>query len=471
MDSDKVSDGNDLQQKKAETPNPDTTAQNRKSEKEVRKQFSRFSAGYWKERLFRPTYRRSKKTFRVSEWYVQIQFGGRREKIGLGTNNQELAAGSAANLYGNIRTKGWAEALKKFSPDRYDTKDRTTVGAHVELMGKHLGVRDATSKKYAYCLRRIASDIAGVNNGDVKKFDPVHKLWQAKADQVKLSVLTPASIEDWKISFIQLADQTKVAQLAARRNVNYFVRNARSLFGKKLQQRFRDLKLPDFVNPFHGVRLENEGSKRYVSSMDAQQLLKKGRKDLSEKDPNSWKVVLLALGAGLRRAEIDGLSVPQVDFRNAKIRVTVHDHFEAKTDESIGAVDVDQYLLAELKANMDFSKQFVVEPDTPGPKGARAPGYYRCDGTFTRVIKWLHDNGVSGDRPIHILRKEFGSIINAQSDIHAASSQLRHSNIATTSAVYADNRKRSTVAVGKMLGPKAKPRQKPKQPKKRKTSK
>jgi integrase len=70
---------------------------------------------------------------------------------------------------------------------------------------------------------------------------------------------------------------------------------------------------------------------------------------------------------------------------------------------------------------------------------------------------WLHDNGVSGDRPIHVLRKEFGSIINAQSDIHAASSQLRHSNIATTSAIYADNRKRSTVAVGKMLGPKAKP--------------
>jgi integrase len=56
-------------------------------------------------------------------------------------------------------------------------------------------------------------------------------------------------------------------------------------------------------------------------------------------------------------------------------------------------------------------------------------------------------------KPIHTLRKEFGSIINAQSDIHTASRQLRHSDIRMTSDVYADNRRSSTVPVGTMLQP------------------
>jgi hypothetical protein len=35
-----------------------------------------------------------------------------------------------------------------------------------------------------------------------------------------------------------------------------------------------------------------------------------------------------------------------------------------------------------------------------------------------------------GDEPIHVLRKEFGSRINARRGIHAASSALRHSTLA-----------------------------------------
>lgn len=451
MDSDNHSEGSHLQQKLAETPKPTTTGQNRESEKEVSKHFSRFSAGYWRRRIFRPTYRRSKKKHRVSEWYAQIQYGGRREKVGLATNNQELAAGRAARLYEEIRTKGWVEALKKFSPDRSDPKNRETVGGHIERVHDYLGVRGVSSKKYAYCLRRIAGDIAGLSDLKDKKFDPTTKPWQAKANEVKLSLLNPLSIESWKKAFLEQAPQTPKEQLEARRNVNYFIRNARSLFGNKLRERLKGLGLPEFINPFQGVRLENEGSKRYVSDIDAKGLLRKAKKDLSEKDPDSWKVILLALGAGLRRAEIDGLTVSQINFRNWKIRVTIHKHFDAKTDESIGTVDVDASLLEELKEHLDLSKQFVVDPDTPGANGPRAPGYYRCDETFIRVIKWLRDNGVPGDRPIHVLRKEFGSIINAQSDIHAASSQLRHASIATTSATYVDNRRRSTVRIGDML--------------------
>jgi hypothetical protein len=424
-----------------------------RSEKEVRKRFSRFSAGYWVDRLFRPTYVRDGRTFQVAEWYVQIQHSGRRKKVGLATNDREAASRKAARLYEAIRTKGWTEALRLLAPERNDsrTRNRSTVGGHIELVTPFLGVRPVSRKKYSYCLRRIACDLAGINDEGKKKYDPTHKPWQDKADKIKLSMLSPLAIEEWKADFLKRAEPSPGEQLAARRNVNYFIRNARSLFGKKVQRRIKDLGLPDFENPFRGVQLENQGSTRYMSTINAEELLKKARKDLARKDPESWKVILLALGAGLRRAEIDGLCIPQLVFSRAVIQVAAHDHFELKTDDSAGSVHVDPALLKELKKLLDPSSPFVVEPGTPAAAGPRAPGYYRCDATFTRVTKWLRENGVRADRPLHVLRKEFGSIINAQSDIYTASSQLRHGSIGTTAAFYADNRRRSPVPIGDML--------------------
>src|SRR5262245_46491448 len=94
-------------------------SQNPQSEQQVNKQFSRFSAGYWESRVFRPKYTRNGETFEVAEWYAQPQHAGRREKIALGTNTREEAGRKAAKLYSTIRSKGWEEALRQFAPDRY----------------------------------------------------------------------------------------------------------------------------------------------------------------------------------------------------------------------------------------------------------------------------------------------------------------------------------------------------------------
>lgn len=430
---------------------PDTTAQNPKSGKEVAKQGSRFSATYWMDRIYRPKYLENGEYVEVSEWFARIQHGGRRSAVGLSTNNQEDAARKAARLYATIRTKGWESALREFSPERSNPQNRTTIGGHIEAAKSVLRVRDISLHKYSYCLRRIAMDIAGANDGEKSKFDPTHKPWREKADKLKLGILSPLSIETWRTNFLKNAGSTPPEQTAARRNVNYFIRNARSLFGRKIQRKFRELGLASFENPFAAVELEKQGSTRYVSTIRADELLIKAKKDFRKKDPDCWKVILAAVGAGLRRAEIDGLTLEQLDSVGALIRVVNHSHFEAKTDESIGAVQVDLSLLEELKSGLDGTSLFVIEPLTPPANGKRAPGYYRCNKTFERVTNWLRANGVRSDRPIHVLRKEFGSIINAQSDIFTASVQLRHSNIATTAAFYADNRRRSTVAVGTML--------------------
>jgi hypothetical protein len=431
--------------------NPDTTAQNPESGKEVAKQGSRFSATYWMNRIYRPKYLQDGKYVQISEWFARIQHAGHREAVGLSTNNQEEASRKAARLYSSIRTEGWEAALRKFSPERSNPQNRTIVGGHIELATSVLRVREVSLRKYAYCLRRIALDIAGLNDDAGSKFDPANKPWREKADKIKLVVLSPLSIETWKTDFLKKAGVTPIDQTAARRNVNYFIRNARSLFGKKVQRKFRELGLPAFENPFTGVDLEKQGSTRYVSTIRADELLAKAKKDLREKDPDSWKVILLALGAGLRRGEIDGLCLEQLNLQGSAIRVVNHQHFEAKTDESVGEVQVDLSLLEEIRRALDGTSTFVIEPQTAPAEGKRAPGYYRCDQTFVCVANWLRENGVHSDRPIQVLRKEFGSIINAQSDIFTASVQLRHSSINTTAAFYVDNRRRSTVAIGALL--------------------
>ena len=112
---------------------PEATPANLESGKEVAKNPSRYSAGYWRDRIYRPKYapKGSNKYTEVAEWFARIQHGGRREAVGLGTNNGDKAAQNAANLYEWIRSDGWDKALIKFDPDRYAPRSASTVGGYI----------------------------------------------------------------------------------------------------------------------------------------------------------------------------------------------------------------------------------------------------------------------------------------------------------------------------------------------------
>jgi integrase len=423
----------------------------------VAKQASRFTAGYWSKRLYRPTYTRGGERFEVAQWFARMQHGGRREAIGLGTNNQEESARKAARFYQTMRSQGWDAALTQLDPERANPRSLLSVGDYLSTVKPLFDGRAITWVNYCYALRKIAVEIVQGRETGQKKYDPAHKPWQEKADQIKLSALDSLAVEKWKKDFVELAGDNPLHQLRARRNVNSFLLNARTLFGRKMQRRLKEHGLPVPPNPFEGVDLEKQGSVKYVSTIKANDILRTAREELEESDPEAWKVILLALGAGLRRREIDMLCVTQLDFEESLIRVINTDHFEAKTDDSQGIVYVDATMLREIGKHIDHASLFVIDPGTP-PAPNRAPGYYRCQDTLKRTTKWLTAHGVLSQRPLHCLRKEFGSIINAGSDIHTASRQLRHSTIKTTAAVYTDNRRRasSAVPIGDMLNAAAK---------------
>jgi integrase len=98
-----------------------------------------------------------------------------------------------------------------------------------------------------------------------------------------------------------------------------------------------------------------------------------------------------------------------------------------------------------------------VIPSPLAPKAVLRGDYYRCRAQFDYLSAWLRQQGVTEQKPLHTLRKEFGSLVNRAHGIHAASKALRHADINVTNNFYTDSRVRVTPGLGKLLAGKRAP--------------
>jgi integrase len=172
---------------------------------------------------------------------------------------------------------------------------------------------------------------------------------------------------------------------------------------------------------------------------------------MAELGEEELKVFLLAAMAGLRRNEIDKLPWTALNRDRATLRVEITEHFDGKSEDSIGEVDVDPEFLDLFKGFKSRSRgPFVIQSNVKARPGATY-SHYRCKRVFERLNKWLREKGVNGVRPLHTLRKEFGSLVCEQFGIYAASRALRHADIGVTSQHYLDKKARATVGLGRLL--------------------
>jgi len=169
----------------------------------------------------------------------------------------------------------------------------------------------------------------------------------------------------------------------------------------------------------------------------------------AERRQQAFKVLVLGLVAGLRRAEIDRLQWRQVDLSRGEIRIEATDCFAPKAD-SKGEVPIETEVVELLKQwKRDSHDRFVVEGVEPITNTDQY--HYRADRAHRELVKWLHSKGITARNPIHSLRKEFGSLVCAKAGIYVASRLLRHASIAMTAAVYTDDRGRVTSGLGSAL--------------------
>jgi integrase len=218
--------------------------------------------------------------------------------------------------------------------------------------------------------------------------------------------------------------------------VRKLVREA-SAFWKMVAVRKMDIDLPP--NPFVGLRLPKRVDARYRSKIKAGELLKAAIEQLPRPE---LATVVLALCAGLRRREIDHLTWASV-FSD-RIEVAPTDEYALKSKASAGAVPLDKVVGEMLAAwkKESLPSAYVVACDEAPRKIGRT--IYRSAAVQEKVIAWLRKNGVDATCPLHILRKESGSLVAARAGVWAASAFLRHGSVQVTQAHYIERKAQSS---------------------------
>ena len=411
---------------------------------------------FWKRRLFHPAYTRDGKRVELPELAVRIQNAGKRHTFSLGTANRDKAARKAADVYAHLVANGWLSTLARFGK----AKPLTQIAASDVTIGDYLAAAEAvfdrkqkTFRLYATYLRRIVSEIFGIDGGK-RRWDyrsGGRDEWIKRVNSVRLREITAAKLQEWRVRFTKAA-RDPVARASAIRTSNSYLRSARSLFSPKLVRFVSEkLRLPDPL-PFVGVKIERPRSPKYQGRINVPVLITAARRELRETDADSYLCLLLAIGAGLRKGEIDCLRWQQIDFNRETIRLEISEHGDLKTDESADEIEIDEALAKELRAHMARSKgPFVITSSRAALVNLNGQ-YYRCQPIFERLYAWLREKGVDDKKPLHLLRKEFGSIINQKHGLYAASAALRHRNISTTAGHYVANKSRIMFEFGDLLG-------------------
>ncbi len=416
--------------------------------------FPKTDLRYWQSAIFQPTFTKAGETHQAADWSAKIQHQGQRETFALGTPNKAAAASRAKDIYLSLRGAGWEATLTNFKPRtiKLVVPDAVaTVGEFIAAAKVNFTGRGKTFEGYAKALRKIVADISGIDGGKAK-FDHAkggNQKWLDQINTVSLSTLTSENVQQWKLNFVRAAGLSSSKQKAARNSANAFLRNARSLFSKKLL-RFVSVKLPVPL-PFAEVQFEPRGSTRYRSKVDAIALVRLAQNELAEKYPEQFKIFLLAIMAGLRRGEIDLLEWSALDLKVGVIRVQATEHYELKSEDSEGNVDIDIELSQIFEVFKRKSKgPFVIESENL-PKPGVSYRYYRCERHFEALTGWLRSKDVTTNKPLHTMRKEFGSLLCERGGIYEACRALRHSDIRTTLGYYVDGKRRVTVGLGHAL--------------------
>jgi integrase len=382
---------------------------------------------------------------------MRLQMRGQRMAFSLGTGNAEAAARKAASVYTDFLTLGSDGAFAKYRPQKA-ADSISTVGGWIKAARGITTVNPATFAMYARSLRKIVGDIIRVKRNR-KRFGPKGggaRAYRQATDAAPLTLLSPEAIQKWRMEYVKRA-KTPAEQRSRMTSCNSTLRQARSLFGKKIT---RFVPLPE-PTPFQHVEFFSRQSAKYFSRIDAKALLTNAQSELAERDSPAFLVVLIALAAGLRKGEIDTLCWHQIDFERGLIRVENTDTASLKSADSRGEVPIDLGVAELLRGfRARATGAFVIEGGD-GVAGPRAWGRnYRVQSVFDRVTAWLRKHGVTAKKPLHELRKELGALITSEHGIYAASRVLRHADLSTTAAHYTDLKTRPTIPVGEWLMPK-----------------
>jgi len=394
---------------------------------------------YWESRLVKRYYTVDGKRISIDEWQVRLNHSSIQRFVKLETSNKAEAASRAKQRSIYLQANGWDAFKEKYSPKSETHKKirHCTVGEYLQIVSKFTEIKPRTFTEYSKALRQIVAGTQRIKDSKDKfdYFSGKRDRWAAKIDSVKLSSITPQKVIAWRKGYIAKVGDNPQKQASATTTANKIIRCARSLFGKKILPWVKPFTiLPDTL-PFENVKLLKEPEHNYKGGVDPELLIGQAQASLSESEPDQYKLLLLTLFCGLRRNEADKLQWKSIDLKRKIIHIEITDVFSPKHDH-IRDVPLDPEL-AELltEYKKDSESRYVLEDGNDAQPGKNWH-HYRCDKLHKKLIQWLRKKGVDTHNPLHTLRKEYGSKINEQYGIYAASRLLGHSTVELTASHY-----------------------------------
>jgi integrase len=410
---------------------------------------SRDDVRYWQGKVFRKHYGRAGGHKEVSDFSARLQLAGRREYFNLGTPNKAAAAERARVIYRYLVANGWEKTLELYKPHSAPgaVGPVQTVGELVTRLRASETGNLQTFEDYVGRFRQLLSGVLGLerSNSRYDVYSGGRAAWAKKTDVVLLAELTPEKINAWKRTYLVRAGSHRAREKSARVTLNSILRKAAGLFAKR---RLARAGLSNLVSPFAGVEFERRPSMRYRSSFDIAELTAAAQAELGTEE---FKAYLLAAFCGLRRDEIDKLGWSAFRWEQGILRLEVTEHFVGKSEESVADIDLEDQVLAIFRGfHAQAHSPFVIESPLEA-RHATTYRHYRAAGVFKRLSAWLRAHGVVGHKPLHVLRKEYGSQIADKLGIYAASRALRHSDIKVTAEHYLEKKRRITPGLGSLL--------------------
>jgi integrase len=251
--------------------------------------------------------------------------------------------------------------------------------------------------------------------------------------------LSKVDIQKWKMDYL---NGSKSA--TNKRSMVAEIRNAKVIFSKSCMN-FYKRKNYTVINPFEHLEKSKAPKVEQYSPL-AETVRKAIWEDCDKQEPEIALIVLLGLGLGLRRNEVEFARTDWFSVQDDCVVVSVKEEtdFIPKSGEK-RTFRISNELYERLLKN----RQRILARYTGTKKSLDNDPYfvpvYRRKGEgkrlwkrFKDVSKWLKEMGVSERLPFHCLRKEAGSIhLQQNKNLLETSRFLGHSDPSVTATHYA----------------------------------
>jgi integrase len=353
---------------------------------------------------------------RGQTWAFRKTHEGKQVWVSLRTTNKQDAKTKMAQFLVTLKNNGWEAAIAELKGKRVLKKgDSPTIEdmerLYREFMGQSVNpVSESTIHHNIGCLRRLMNLCKAP---DIGNFDASKLKW------------TPANTSN------------QSAQIRAAQSI--FKKSALIYWAKQGIH---------LKNPFAMIERRNIKKGGYIPlGQECRERIWNDSKDLPARQR---MVVILALGAGLRRGEIQAARVSWLIKERNQTVLTVKAETGFKPKSGVHrSIQIPQELAAELE---ELRKNCILDPADPFlvPSGEKI-GKVRHGCVFKALLPWLAERGLTEVKGIHGLRREAGSVVATAHGMLQAQKFLGHASIVTTESYYAGLTKSETIDMAGLI--------------------